>query len=118
MGKAPKRLDNAVQSVYLAKVVVRTMKILGKFKCPKCGFVQNGISESDAVRLVEYFNAYLDTLSKDEQEQWYGSTRVSIDQYKHCLLCGNSSSDFVQADPLADEAMTNQLIVAPVRPCF
>ena len=71
------------------------MKIIGKFKCPRCGPVHNGISEADAAEAVLDTNAYLATLTKEEQEQWYGGKTISINRYMQCFYCGCPSNDFL-----------------------
>ena len=37
------------------------MKNLGEYKCPKCGWVHAGISETDAIAAVADFNANFPT---------------------------------------------------------
>jgi hypothetical protein len=89
------------------------MKVLGEFKCPKCGWVHVGISEADAVAAVNSFNEYFETLTPEEQQS-FGGKNASIKHYQHCFLCRTPSIGFVPANP-GDCPMgaTMQTVIAP-----
>lgn len=91
------------------------MKILGKYKCPNCNSVQNGISEADALAAVAAFNRYLETVASRELEEWYGSGKVSISNYKRCFFCDTPSDQFKPAFSSDGGATTNQPIIAPTK---
>lgn len=92
------------------------MKILGKFKCPNCRCIQNGVSEADAIAAVAAFNRYLETVASRELEEWYGGGKVSINNYRRCFFCDTPSEQFEPASPRDGGAMTNQPIIVPPVP--
>jgi hypothetical protein len=50
------------------------MKNLGEYKCPKCGWVHAGISETDAIAAVADFNANFATMSLKAQASFGGKS--------------------------------------------
>ena len=90
------------------------MKRVGRFKCHQCGSVHNGISEKDAAAAVAAFNIYLATLTSEEQKEWYGGAKISIDSYMRCFYCGAPSNEFIPARKGDGPAATNQLIITPI----
>jgi len=57
--------------------------------CTKCNRTHMGVSRKYAVKEVESFNAYFDTLTKEKQDDYYGGKKSSLDNYK--CYCGNTS---------------------------
>jgi predicted phosphodiesterase len=90
------------------------MKFLGQFKCPACGWVHCGISETDAAELVASSNAFLESLD-DKQRADYGKP-VSMARFLRCFRCGAPSADFVPAVK-GDAPMlaTLQAVIAPTK---
>jgi hypothetical protein len=58
------------------------MKMLGEFKCLKCGWVHAGIAEADAVDAVAGFNSYLTTLSPDARTEYGADPSAGIYFYE------------------------------------
>ncbi len=61
-----------------------------KFKectCIKCGWVSFAVNKKEATKQVKRFNKYFETLSKKDQQDYYGGKKSSIKKYV-CLLCG------------------------------
>ncbi len=62
--------------------------------CNKCGWVHFGVTREFAELSVERFNAYFETLSPFEQQDYYSNRKASIESYLKCFNCGNSYTDF------------------------
>lgn len=76
--------------------------VLGKFQCPACRSVHNGISAAHAQRVVAATNEYLATLSENEISSWYGARIITIDPFTKCFFCDTPSSDFVALNGIAN----------------
>ena len=92
------------------------MNNLGDFKCPKCGWVHAGISETDAIAAVAEFNEYFSTLSREAQAS-FGVEPSSLEMYKRCFRCGAPAANFMPASPGdAPIGCTLQVVIAPEAP--
>lgn len=94
--------------------MTHTITVIGQFKCPKCGWVHVGISESDALLSVSDFNEYYATLN-DEEKRSSGGSPASIEHYRRCFRCGSPSDQFVpvrEADG-PPTGTTLQCVIAP-----
>jgi len=67
--------------------------------CKKCGWVAFQVSRKHAESEVKRFNEYFNTLSKKEQDDYYGGKGSSIHQYEHCMLCDGSYKNFRDSIP-------------------
>ena len=65
--------------------------------CNKCGWVHFAVTREFAENEVKEFNDYFDTLTEEEQQQYYGGRCSTIKQYEHCFFCGNTYKDFRDA---------------------
>jgi hypothetical protein len=61
--------------------------------CNKCGWVYFGVSREYAENQLNEFNRYFDTLSREDQELYYGGKDSDISQYEKCW-CGNDYTNF------------------------
>lgn len=59
-------------------------------KCNKCGWVHFAVSRSFAETEVTNFNQFFDTLTVEEQQDYYSGNRSSIENYEKCFRCGES----------------------------
>lgn len=66
-------------------------------KCNKCSWVHFELSEKDVIENVRSFNDYFNSLTKQEQDYYYGGKPASEDRYKKCFRCGNTHKDFSDA---------------------
>lgn len=57
--------------------------------CIKCGLVSFAVTRAYAEAEVASFNVYFNSLTTDEQQNFYGGKGASIQSYK-CMLCGGS----------------------------
>ena len=57
--------------------------------CKKCNFTSFGISKAEAEKEILTFNAYFDTLSKEEQDLYYKGQKSSLKDYA-CMYCGGT----------------------------
>lgn len=57
--------------------------------CKKCGWVHMAMTQDQAVQAIDRFNAYFDTLTPEEQQDFYGGKKSSIQDYMRCHRCGN-----------------------------
>ena len=62
--------------------------------CLKCGWVHFGVTRAFAEDEVARFNAYYDTLTPKEQQDWYGGRKSGIAHYEGCFRCGGSHTNF------------------------
>lgn len=62
--------------------------------CKKCGWVHFQVSRDAAQQEVDAFNIYFKSLSKKDQNDFYGGEGSSLDQYLRCFVCGNSYKNF------------------------
>ena len=61
--------------------------------CNKCGWVYFAVSREYAENEVKTFNEYFKTLSKEDQELYYGGKGANIKSYEKCW-CGNNHTNF------------------------
>lgn len=64
-------------------------------KCVKCGWIHFVVSREKALNEVHEFNKYFNSLSKEQQEKFYGGQGSSLESYEKCMRCGNSHENFV-----------------------
>lgn len=65
------------------------MKKLKFVTCKKCGWVHMGVTKAWALAQVKKFNAYYRTLSVQDQHDFYGGKKSSLEKdYKYCQVCG------------------------------
>lgn len=55
--------------------------------CLNCGWVNAGVTRAHAEAEVSKFNDYFDTLSAEDQQEYYGGKRSTIEQYEGCFFC-------------------------------
>jgi hypothetical protein len=67
--------------------------------CNQCGWVAFGVTREHAEAEVKKFNAYFDTLSKDQQEEFYGGEGSSIQSYERCMLFNGPHTNFRESKP-------------------
>ena len=58
--------------------------------CVRCGRVHYAVTRTEAQRLVDDFNAYLQTLSNSQRAR-YGNQESTIAQYERCRHCGTAA---------------------------
>ena len=105
------RIDQ--RNAIYTREMVGQMNIIGKFKCPKCGWVHIGISEADAERSVADFNEYYESLSTQGREP-FGGKPASTEGYKRCFRCKSPSETFVPANEAdAPLGARLQVVIAP-----
>ena len=66
--------------------------------CNKCGWVWFQVSREHAVKQVAEFNIYFESLSKQEQNDYYGGRGAVLERYESCW-CGNSYKNFRDSKP-------------------
>ena len=62
--------------------------------CNRCGWVHVSVTRDFAENEVKRFNEYFDTLTEEQQQQWYGGKNSTIKQYEHCFFCGTNYTNF------------------------
>ena len=67
-------------------------------KCCKCGWVYFQVSKEYMLDEIKRFNEYFDTLTKEQQDKFYGGKKSDDKQYTKCW-CGNNFKYFVDAKP-------------------
>jgi hypothetical protein len=65
--------------------------------CNKCDYVAFEVTREYAEDEVTRFNEYFDSLTKDQQDDYYNGNKASIVFYEHCFNCNNRHSDFREA---------------------
>lgn len=76
--------------------------VKSKFKsvtCCNCGWVAMEVSRKFAENEVKRFNDFFNTLSKKEQNDYYGGKGATITFYECCFLCGGSYKNFRDFQP-------------------
>ena len=53
-----------------------------------------GLTREYAQAEVDSFNVYYDTLTPEQQQEYYGGKRSSIKNYERCFHCGQTDGDF------------------------
>lgn len=77
-----------------------------KYKCPHCGRVHAAIPRTEALRQIEFVNAFRVTEGN--------LPTASMTPYLQCCVCGTSSADFVPARPGDSQRLaTLQGVVIP-----
>lgn len=66
----------------------------GSVTCLKCGWVSFEVSRKYAEDEAARFNAFFDTLTPEQQQDYYGGKKATITFYEHCMLCGGSYTNF------------------------
>lgn len=66
-------------------------------KCSNCGWIHFQVSRKKAEEEVEKFNQYFESLSVENQEEYYGGRKSSISSYEHCFRCGTYHQEAVVA---------------------
>lgn len=67
--------------------------------CNQCGWVAFGVTREHAEHEVASFNKYFDTLTRQQQIDFYGGEPSGIRQYEKCMLCGGSYKNFRDSKP-------------------
>ena len=62
--------------------------------CLNCGQVHAAMSKNEIEEIVTRFNDYFNSLTKQEQELYYGGKCSTIDGYMKCTRCGSSYKNF------------------------
>lgn len=95
---------------------LKSDKLLGEFKCPKCGCVHIGISLNDAEEQVRQAQAFYVVASKINHVATRGPDAY-LESYRMCCKCGAPSTDFVPALPSdMQDGCTLQAVIAPNAP--
>jgi ribosomal protein S14 len=68
--------------------------------CKECGWIHFVVSKKAATAEVRKFNEYYDSLSPDDQENYYGGKKASLAAYKRCFFCGTSHKNTRELRPL------------------
>ena len=94
--------------------MTQSSTVIGQFKCPKCGWLHIGISESDALRAVADFNEYYTTLDEAARES-FGGRPAAIERFRRCFRCGCPSDQFVPIREAEgpESGTTLQCVIAP-----
>jgi hypothetical protein len=66
--------------------------------CLGCGWVHMEVSREYAEAEVKKFNEFFYSLSKEEQNDYYGGNASSVAHYEQCH-CGNSYKNFRDSEP-------------------
>ena len=62
--------------------------------CNKCNWISFGIPRATCLDEIERFNTYFETLTPEQQQEYYGGKKSSIENYNKCHKCGGSHTDF------------------------
>lgn len=62
--------------------------------CNHCGWVHFKVSRFEAEQSVEKFNQYYNTLTSEEQQNYYRGRKSYIKDYEHCDFCGGRYDNF------------------------
>lgn len=65
--------------------------------CKHCKWVMFEVTREYAKNQVKEFNEYFDTLTKEQQQDFYGGNKSSIRSYESCMLCGTCYHNFRKA---------------------
>lgn len=68
----------------------------GFLKCNKCGYAHFEVSRSKALEDVIKFNKYFNSLSKKDQDSFYGGKGSSIESYEKCMKCGANHTESIR----------------------
>ncbi len=67
--------------------------------CNKCGTVAFQVSREFAVNQVEEFIKYYNTLTREQQLDYYGGKPATLAGYEGCMFCGGSYKNFRDSVP-------------------
>lgn len=77
--------------------------------CNKCNWVSFAVTRQEAEQQIATFNKYFETLSKQQQQDYYGGKGSSIDNYT-CLYCNGSDFRPSQDGDCPDGCTINPVI--------
>lgn len=78
--------------------------------CKECKWVAFAVSRKYAEKEVKQFNKYYDSLTKEQQESYYGSKKSSIRQYERCFFCGGCFHNFRQYSIRRDKDISGRTL--------
>ena len=58
--------------------------------CTKCYWTHFAVTRAYAENQVKEFNEYYNTLSKDQQDSYYGGKASTLGLYERCFCCGHN----------------------------
>ena len=62
--------------------------------CLKCGWVHFEVSREYAEDEVIKFTCYFNTLTPEQQQDFYGGRTSKVLDYEQCMVCGGSYKNF------------------------
>ena len=80
--------------------------------CGRCGWHHFGVSIEYAEAEIAKFNAFYDTLTPQDQKDWYGGKKSSLSNYDSCMRCGNSYLNF--HDELPQDEIGDGHTISPI----
>jgi len=67
--------------------------------CLKCGWAHFSVTRKLAEAEVERFNNFFHALPREKQEDLYGNTPSSLEDYEKCMVCRGSYKNFRDSTP-------------------
>lgn len=78
--------------------------------CNGCGWVHFAVTRAYAENEVKTFNAFYDTLSRQEQLDFYGGRKSRINKYEGCFVCSKNSFRPAEEDDCPTGVTINPVI--------